>query len=230
MFVAPPSGKFLKASWELTELSVKTHLRRLGSLWRHLKIILTSELKDRRVNIQLFYCFISLDQIKPLILKGQHISRFVTKCLNCRLTVITQGSSEGGHAAVAAEALPLLQTHALVGARVLLAGGAGTWTRRRKKAKAPWGGFYLNGTACLCLCLLGSVTRWQQASANGGIRSIHLQKHTAAVFSVKHQHKYAGCKKWLGLKGITFDSKTEARKKKQQKLMYFSYLKYFKFK
>lgn len=43
----------------------------------------------------------------------------------CHLTVVTQGSPEGGHAAVAAEALPLLQTHALVGARVLLAGGAG---------------------------------------------------------------------------------------------------------
>lgn len=41
------------------------------------------------------------------------------------LTVVAQGSSEGGHAAVAAEALPLLQAHALVSARVLLAGGAG---------------------------------------------------------------------------------------------------------
>lgn len=124
----------------------------------------------------------------------------------CHLTVITQGSSEGGHAAVAAEALPLLQAHALVGARVFLAGGAGAW--RRRKMAILWAGFYQNQHVSSYL---------QQASANRGVRCTDLQKHTAvcsvtlAVF----------CKKLLGLMLIRFYSKTEQRKKQQHKCMYF---------
>lgn len=42
-----------------------------------------------------------------------------------QLTVVAQRPSVGRHATVAGEALPLLQAHPLVGARVLLARGAG---------------------------------------------------------------------------------------------------------
>lgn len=113
----------------------------------------------------------------------------------CHLTVITQGSSEGGHAAVAAEALPLLQAHTLVGARVLLAGGAGAW--RRRKMATLWAGFYQN---------LHVSSYLQQA--NRGVRCTDLQKHTA-VCSVA---LVVFCKKLLGLILIKFYSK-----KKQQK-------------
>lgn len=43
------------------------------------------------------------------------------------LTVVAVGARVGRHGAVAGEVLPLLDAHAHVGARVLLAGGARTW-------------------------------------------------------------------------------------------------------
>lgn len=46
-------------------------------------------------------------------------------------TVITQRSSKCRHAAVTAEALPLLETHTLVGTGVLLARSAGAWAWRQ---------------------------------------------------------------------------------------------------
>lgn len=46
-------------------------------------------------------------------------------------TVITQRPSERCHAAVTAEALPLLKAHSLVGTRVLLARSAGAWMWRQ---------------------------------------------------------------------------------------------------
>lgn len=47
------------------------------------------------------------------------------------LTVIAEGPPVGGHGAVTGEALPQLQTHSLMVARVLRAGGAGTCTGTR---------------------------------------------------------------------------------------------------
>lgn len=47
------------------------------------------------------------------------------------LTVIAEGPPVGGHGAVAGEALPQLQTHSLMVARVLRTRGAGTCTRSR---------------------------------------------------------------------------------------------------
>lgn len=49
------------------------------------------------------------------------------------LTVIAERATEGGHAAVTAEAIPLLQAHALIGTRVLLAGCAGPCNTIQKK-------------------------------------------------------------------------------------------------
>ena len=43
------------------------------------------------------------------------------------LTIVAERSAERRHAAVAAETLPLLETHPLVGTGVLLAGGTGAW-------------------------------------------------------------------------------------------------------
>lgn len=43
------------------------------------------------------------------------------------LTVTAEWPSIGGHGAVTGEALPQLQTHSLVVAGFLCAGGAGTW-------------------------------------------------------------------------------------------------------
>lgn len=49
------------------------------------------------------------------------------------LTVIAEWAAEGSHAAVTAEAIPLLQAHALIGTRVLLAGCAGPCNTIQKK-------------------------------------------------------------------------------------------------
>ena len=48
------------------------------------------------------------------------------------LTVAAEGASIGRHGAVAAEALPLLETHALVVAGLLRTGGAGSWVEQRE--------------------------------------------------------------------------------------------------
>lgn len=48
------------------------------------------------------------------------------------LTVVAVGARVGRHGAVAGEVLPLLDAHAHVGARVLLAGGARAWENGRK--------------------------------------------------------------------------------------------------
>lgn len=48
-------------------------------------------------------------------------------CVNGTLTVIALGAGVGCHGAVTGEVFPLLDAHAHVGTRVLLACGAGTW-------------------------------------------------------------------------------------------------------
>lgn len=47
------------------------------------------------------------------------------------LTVVAVSPRVGRHGAVAGEVLPLLDAHAHVGARVLLAGGARAWEKGR---------------------------------------------------------------------------------------------------
>lgn len=49
------------------------------------------------------------------------------------LTVIAEWPTEGGHAAVTAEAVPLLQANSLIWTWVLLAGSAGPWKKFQKK-------------------------------------------------------------------------------------------------
>lgn len=49
------------------------------------------------------------------------------------LTVIAERPAEGSHTTVTAEAIPLLQTHTLIGTRILLAGCAGTCKTIQKK-------------------------------------------------------------------------------------------------
>jgi hypothetical protein len=75
------------------------------------------------------------------------------------LTVVTEGPGEGGHAAVTAKALPLLQADALIGAGVLLTGGARAWGQSRRTGPVVRGQLSWEPAGLMCPFMVLVTTR-----------------------------------------------------------------------